>query len=75
MAAVCNVRAATVSLRSGQQTYTVVDDAGAVIEDVEAFLRYLRGNSASANTIESYASHLALLMRWLTARRASWERS
>lgn len=73
MPAVCNVRATPVRRANGRKTYVVVDDDGAIIEDIDDFLAYLRGNANSENTIEAYARHLALLFRWLTIRGSHWE--
>lgn len=73
MPSVCNVRATPVRRTNGRKTHVVVDDDGAIIEDIDAFLAYLRGNAASENTVTAYARHLALLFRWLTIRGSDWE--
>lgn len=67
-----NVRAVTVVMPDGSQTTTVVDDDGRPIEDVDAFLRYLRAMDSSPNTTTSYARHLALFFRWMDVRGIDW---
>lgn len=58
---------------SGTTRLTVVDRDGRLIEAVDRYLEYLVATNSSANTIKSYARHLALFFRWLDERTASWE--
>lgn len=58
----------------GTPSTTVVDAEGLPIEAVDRFINtYLRGTNCSANTIQTYANHLALFFRWLDIRGAQWE--
>lgn len=57
----------------GRQTVTVVAHNGRPLQDVDTFLRYLRAMDNSANTIASYARHLALFFRWLDTRGVDWQ--
>jgi hypothetical protein len=53
----------------GQASWTVVDSRGLPIVEIEQFLHWLRAVGRSQNTIRSYARHLSLFYRWLSARR------
>lgn len=68
-----NVRSAPTLMPDGTVLHTVVDGSGTAIEEVDAYLNYLRALDFSVNTIRSYAQHLALFFRWLDQRGAPWE--
>ncbi|WP_144796576.1 tyrosine-type recombinase/integrase [Microbacterium paludicola] len=71
---VSNVRSVEVVLPNGRRTYTVVDDLGLPIPEVDVFLNtFLHASASSLNTIRSYSSHIALFFRWLDIRSAHWE--
>lgn len=57
----------------GQPSWTVVDDHGLPIAEVEQFLHWLRAVGRSQNTVRSYARHLSLFYRWLSARGIAWD--
>lgn len=65
-------RAAPVTVH-GSKSWTVIDDRGLPIEEVEQFLNWLRAVDRSSNTVRSYALHLSLFYRWLVARGSSWD--
>lgn len=56
----------------GSRSWTVVDERGLPIEEVEQFLNWLRAVGRSRNTVRSYALHLALFNRWLYGRGIVW---
>lgn len=58
----------------GQPSWTVVDDCGLPIAEIEQFLHWLRAVGRSQNTVQSYARHLSLFYRWLSARGIVWDR-
>jgi integrase/recombinase XerD len=71
---VSNVRSVRVDLPSGRTTWSVVDDTGRAIPEVEQFINtYLPATNASPNTVKSYARHLALFFRWLATCDTDWE--
>ncbi|GAB4686319.1 MULTISPECIES: tyrosine-type recombinase/integrase [Mycobacterium] len=57
----------------GSRSWTLVDERGLPLVEVEQFLNWLRAVDRSSNTVRSYALHLALLYRWLRARGIGWE--
>lgn len=57
----------------GRPSWTVVDDGGLPIVEVEQFLHWLRAVDRSQNTVRSYAQHLSLFYRWLSARAIAWD--
>ena len=57
----------------GRQSWTVVDSRGLPIVEIEQFLHWLRAIGRSQNTIRSYARHLSLFYRWLSARGIAWD--
>lgn len=57
----------------GQGSWTVVDDRGLPIAEIEQFLHWLRAVGRSQHTIRSYARHLSLFYRWLSARGIAWD--
>ncbi len=74
MERVSNVRSVRVDLPNGRSTWSVVDESGLAIPEVEQFINtYLTATNASPNTLESYARHLALFFRWLAIRHTDWE--
>jgi integrase/recombinase XerD len=66
------VRAAPVTVL-GRPSWTVIDDHGLPIVEVEQFLHWLRAVDRSPNTVRSYARHLSLFYRWLAARAIAWD--
>lgn len=58
----------------GQPSWTVVDAHGLPVDEIEQFLHWLRAVGRSQNTVRSYAQHLSLFYRWLSARGIAWER-
>lgn len=56
----------------GKPSWTVVDDRGLPVVEVEQFLHWLRAVGRSQNTVRSYARHLSQFYRWLSARRITW---
>lgn len=66
------MRAAPVTVH-GRQSWTVVDERGLPIGEIEQFLHWLRAIGRSQNTVRSYARHLSLFYRWLTARGIAWD--
>lgn len=70
---ISNVRSVAVVMPDGRRTVTVVGHDGRPLEDVDAFLRYLRAMDSSPNTIASYGRHLALFFRWLDVRGVDWQ--
>lgn len=57
----------------GSSSWTVVDERGLPVAEVEQFLHWLRAVDRSANTVRSYARHLSLFYRWLAARVIGWD--
>jgi len=57
----------------GRPSWTVVDDHGLPIVEIEQFLHWLRAVDRSQNTVRSYARHLSLFYRWLAARGITWD--
>lgn len=71
---VSNVRSVAVLTPSGRETFTVVDQEGLPVAEVDIYLNtYLYAKNSSSNTIKSYSTHLALFFRWLDIRGAHWE--
>lgn len=66
------MRAAPVTVH-GQPSWTVVDGGGLPIGEIEQFLHWLRAVGRSQNTVRSYARHLSLFYRWLSARGIVWD--
>lgn len=66
------MRAAAVTV-NGATSWTVVDDAGLPVSEVERFLHWMRAIGRSQNTVRSYARHLSLYYRWLQARGIAWD--
>lgn len=66
------MRAAPVTV-DGKPSWTVVDDRGLPIVEVEQFLHWLRAVGRSRNTVRSYARHLSQFYRWLSARAITWD--
>lgn len=54
-------------------TWTVVDDAGSVIEAAEAYLEYARAAEYSPNTVRGYAKSLSLWWTHLEGVQRSWD--
>jgi len=67
------VRAVPVTVH-GSRSWTVVDERGLPVDEVEQFLNWLRAVDRSSNTVRSYALHLSLFYRWLVARGTPWDR-
>lgn len=67
------MRAAPVTVH-GRPSWTVVDDDGLPIAEVEQFLHWMRAVGRSTNTVRSYARHLSLFYRWLSARQITWDK-
>lgn len=57
----------------GRSSWTVVDSCGLPIVEIEQFLHWLRAVGRSQNTVRSYARHLSLFYRWLSARGIAWD--
>lgn len=57
----------------GRPSWTVVDPCGLPIAEIEQFLHWLRAVDRSQNTVRSYAQHLSLFYRWLSARGMAWD--
>ncbi|WP_061005889.1 MULTISPECIES: tyrosine-type recombinase/integrase [Mycobacteriaceae] len=66
------MRAAPVTVH-GRPSWTVVDDLGLPIDEIEQFLHWLRAVGRSQNTVRSYARHLSLFYRWLSTRGIPWD--
>ncbi len=66
------MRAAAVTVH-GRASWTVVDDVGLPIGEIEQFLHWMRAVGRSQNTVRSYARHLSLFYRWLSARGIAWD--
>jgi integrase/recombinase XerD len=66
------MKAAPVTVHD-QPSWTVVDQDGLPIAEVEQFLHWLRAVGRSRNTVRSYAQHLCLFYRWLAARGIAWD--
>lgn len=66
------MRAAPVTVH-GRASWTVVDGSGLPIGEIEQFLHWLRAVGRSQNTVRSYARHLSLFYRWLSARGIAWD--
>ncbi len=58
----------------GRSSWTVVDPCGLPIVEIEQFLHWLRAVGRSQNTVRSYARHLSLFYRWLSARGINWDK-
>lgn len=58
---------------NGAASWTVVDDVGLPVTEVEQFLHWMRAIGRSQNTVRSYARHLSLFYRWLTVRGIDWD--
>ncbi|MBF9318025.1 tyrosine-type recombinase/integrase [Mycobacteroides chelonae] len=54
-------------------SWTVVDGMGLPVEEVEQFLHWMRAVDRSVNSVRSYALHLSLFFRWLSARGIAWD--
>lgn len=54
-------------------SWTLVDNAGLPVVEVEQFLHWLRAIGRSPNTVLAYTRHLSLYYRWLTARQIVWD--
>ncbi len=66
------MRAAPVVVHD-RPSWTVVDEDGLPIAEVEQFLHWLRAVGRSRNTVRSYAQHLCLFYRWSSARGIAWD--
>lgn len=67
------MRAFLVRLPSGARYWTVLDEDLAVVQDADAFLRYLRfGRDCSELTTRSYAGGIALFLRWCARTGRHW---
>jgi integrase/recombinase XerD len=66
------VKAAPVTVH-GQASWTVIDGCGLPLVEIEQFLHWLRAVGRSQNTVRSYARHLSLFYRWLSARGIAWD--
>lgn len=58
----------------GRPSWTVVDARGLPVAEIEQFLHWMRAVGRSQNTVRSYARHLSLFYRWLSARGIVWDR-
>lgn len=67
------VRVEPITLPSGEESWTVVGSDHLPIREVDEWLDFLRGRSMSPNTVQTYARHVSLLLRWLDLRSSSWE--
>lgn len=67
------MRAAPVTVH-GRPSWTVVNDVGLPIAEIEQFVHWMRAVGRSGNTVRSYAQHLSLFYRWLSARGICWDR-
>ena len=66
-------QARPVALPQGGRTWTVCNANGIPVLDVDDYLQSLRARPASANTLKSYAEHLAALMTYLDVIGTTWE--
>lgn len=67
------VRAFPVRLPSGVRYWTVLDEDLAVVSEADAFLRHMRfGRDGSELTTRSYASGIALFLRWCARSGRHW---
>ena len=57
----------------GFPSWTVVDEHGLPVGEVEQFLHWMRAVDRSTNMVRSYALHLSLFYRWLAARTIAWD--
>jgi integrase len=57
---------------TGAVSWTVLDDAGAVVEPAERFLAYLSALERSPNTVRAYATSLKLWFEFLGQVDVSW---
>jgi integrase/recombinase XerD len=57
----------------GSRSWTVVDEDGVPVAEVEQYLHWMRAVDRSPNTVRSYARHLSLFYRWLAARAIAWD--
>jgi site-specific recombinase XerD len=71
-AAAIGIRAAPVVVH-GSRSWTVVDEHGLPVAEVEQFLHWMRAVDRSTNTVRCYALHLSLFYRWLAARTIAWD--
>jgi site-specific recombinase XerD len=67
------VRVQQVSMPGREDSWTVVDRDGAVIEPAEAFLAHLAATERSPNTVRAYAFDLRDFFVFLGQRDASWQ--
>lgn len=66
------MRAAPVTVH-GVRSWTVVDQQGLPVLEIEQFLHWQRAIGRSQNTVRSYARHLSQFYRWLAARGIVWD--
>jgi hypothetical protein len=67
------MRAFPVTLPSGAQYWTVLDQELAVVPVADGFLRHLRfGRDAGESTTKSYAHSIALFLRWCARTGRDW---
>ena len=66
------MRAAPVTVH-GRPSWTVVDEVGLPVAEIEQFVHWMRAVGRSGNTVRSYAQHLSLFYRWLSARGICWD--
>lgn len=68
------MRAFPVRLPSGQRYWTVLDEDLAVVAVADGFLRQVRfGRDGAESTTKSYASSIALFLRWCGRRGGTWQ--
>lgn len=67
------VRAFPVTMPSGVRYWTVLDEALAVVEPADGFLRHVRfGRDGAELTTRAYAGSIALLLRWCRRTGRDW---
>ncbi len=58
---------------SEAESWTLLDDEGAVVEPVEQYLAYLTAIERSPNTVRAYAISLQLWFEFLARARVDWQ--
>jgi integrase/recombinase XerD len=67
------MRVQRVVMPDGTESSTVIDDAGAVVAPVEAFVAHLQALDRSPTTARTYATSLKLWFEFLSALSVGWD--
>jgi len=67
------VRVQRVVMPDGEESWTVLDDAGEVVAPVEAFLAHLQALDRSPTTVRAYAFSLRLWSEFLALAAVGWD--